>query len=423
MALWSVEFPQRIFLPLGPETPVVDMVDFMGGRKTVKAQNGGVELELTTSPIYLRRLPGKLYAQGIKSDRIIASSFPGQKLPLPAVTGEFVPTAGISLANGQITLPQTLTPGIYPVTASNWLLIKPPLEISSVSSACSNGNPGLKIAVKNHGGISQDAVITVLSAAAGEQKITARIEPDGQTTKFIPVKDSGTGQTHRFIIALNTANNPAGIRIERKVNFLAAHRRGAPADPDLLTNTITWADTGSSGKKQTAVAVFEWDMQNLYLTVRTDDDRHTPAGENATIWQGDSLQVAFDTHPDKDEVYEPLAGIFTKKLSTIAVARNLQGKITVWRHDTPNQRELPSGDISNKISAEVTRTDSPAATVYRLAIPWAEIGLDKVVSGQSVGLDLLVNDKDDNGPRCGLGLFGGIMADRHYSRYGRIILQ
>jgi hypothetical protein len=74
--------------------------------------------------------------------------------------------------------------------------------------------------------------------------------------------------------------------------------------------------------------------------------------------------------------------------------------------------------------ASVTREDSPSGNVnYQVAIPWADIDLDKPAAGKTLSFSLVLADRDtpDEGMKQ-LRWFGGINMSKDPSKYGDITL-
>jgi hypothetical protein len=213
----------------------------------------------------------------------------------------------------------------------------------------------------------------------------------------------------------------AAIELQRRLCFLSAHERGSSAG--RFPNQASWQGKGSSGKTDTAKATFEWDDKALYVDIRVTDDVFHQTRTDGTIWREDGVQIAFDTHPELDALYEPLASVFTKKVTQLSIAKTPKG-VLVWRDKTHNKGELPTGQVKGLVKAEVDRDEAAKVTHYRIAIPWQQIGLDGPRPGKALGIAVLVNDSDGPGtPRRGLELFSGIMNDKSHTLYGSILLE
>ncbi|MBT7163496.1 MAG: hypothetical protein HN904_12000, partial [Victivallales bacterium] len=86
--------------------------------------------------------------------------------------------------------------------------------------------------------------------------------------------------------------------------------------------------------------------------------------------------------------------------------------------------ELPTGDVGTTVKARIDRDDATHITHYRIAIPWAQLGLAGPRPGKPLGIAILVNDSDGPGtPRQGLELFSGIMNDKSHTLYGSVLLE
>ncbi|MFZ2655190.1 MAG: sugar-binding protein [Victivallales bacterium] len=407
LAVWSVDNPQRIRLPVGNPSSPMEIVDMMGGRTVAEVKNGNMVIELTQSPVYLLHLPPELYGHGIKAANVTVTGFPGPQGKPVAEPGLYLLSAG---------------GGEHPAT---WLSVQSPVEIVEVGPSYVNRQKCVEIKVANRGAAAIPVDLSIDSAATGLVKRQLTITASTVMPVIIPFTGADTDKPVIFNIIARSGNAPA-VSTNKKINFLASHRRGQAASGDLLPNTITWKGTGSSGQPQTVRAELEWDEQNLYVTVETDDDVQCQSSRDQFIWKEDGLQLAFDTNPESNELYNPLAGIFTKKITALDFALTDKGEVIAWRHDTHNPDELPTGALAaSAVKADITRNEEKRQTIYRLAIPWREIGLERVSPGKTIGIDLLVNDKDTGGERRFIELFGGIShgINRNDTGFGSFTLQ
>jgi len=161
--------------------------------------------------------------------------------------------------------------------------------------------------------------------------------------------------------------------------------------------------------------------EGLILHVDVKDSEHSQPFQGDAIWGGDSLQISFDS--DADRPWQPNNmnfGFNGHRIFEYGVALGDDGTPKLWRwiaYDPQLRPGAPEG-----VKARIVREGS--TTKYRLLFSWASLGLDKAPApGSSLGFSLAVNDKDSEGGRHGLYLFGGIIEGKDPRAFGRIWLR
>ena len=121
-----------------------------------------------------------------------------------------------------------------------------------------------------------------------------------------------------------------------------------------------------------------WDETNLYLQVAVTDDKFVQPFSGGDTWQGDGVQFA--VQPEYDRRPEAKYAEFSVAL--------VGGKPEVFvAHD----------DLGGaKATADIAQAGT--LTTYRIAVPWAGLGV-KPVLGRTIAVSMLVNDNDGNGRR------------------------
>ncbi len=427
LVIWSVEENHKITLA-DTNSKGLQVVDIMGRENRVNAQSGLFDLEISPSPIYVKGLSNSLYSEKPEQTKIV-ESFPGSLISSEKTESITSAPAGMQIQKNGIRIPKEIKSGIYPLFSGNnkslkaqkWVLIKDPLEIKSVEPVMKNGQTGAEVTVSNMSPEKIDAELSLSNIENGEQKKSIAIQAQSEEKVFIPFKSAETGRSYVNTVKLSPLSMTP-LSCKAKINFLAAWKKGENSK-DRLENTMSWSGKGSSGKKDSAKASFEWDEKMLYLNITVNDDDFAQSINDASMWKEDSLQIAFDTDPGSDDPYNPLGGVFNKKITELSFALTEKNEKIAWRHMTHNKNELKTGDISQAISMDFSRDNKTSLTVYKIGIPWKEIGLDSVKSGKIIGISILVNDKDKDGKRAGLELFGGIMHGKNHKMFGTVILQ
>ena len=435
IVIWSVHNKHKLKLPVG-NVDSLEITNIMGHRSTVDVKDGFADIKVSPSPLYIKGASEDIYISDKKvEDNILTQRYPGEKIKLKISNKlsrkltfwgdvEIKPTKSGVL---DISIPADCKPGPIPVLFGNkvrWLIVKEPIEVVKTSLENRKSGMVIELDIKNRGVIDVPVTVSLESDGASADTITATLKQKSETKLCIPLKLDGKIDVKKpLTVRLKIKPvNFSEIKLNKTFSFITAHLRGESGD-GKLQNTIKWSGKGSSGKEDNAKASFEWDKKNLYLKIEVEDETFYQTCNDGAVWQMDSLQIAFDTHPEFNAVYEPLAGVATKKISDIAIAKTPEGNL-VWRHNTFNGAELKLGNVSSAFDIDIVRNKSKKTTVYNLVIPWKEIGLDKVKKGKPIGISILVNDSDGPGTsRAGLELFSGIMKDKTYKLYGMFTLR
>lgn len=122
-----------------------------------------------------------------------------------------------------------------------------------------------------------------------------------------------------------------------------------------------------------------WEKDALTLCVEVVDDLHEQDEATDSMWNGDSVQVAFQSF---DKKADPLL------CSEYTLGLN-QGKPLVYREFS--QLKQPAG-LAENVSLNVKREGDK--TIYTARFPVAELGLPSLKDGTIFGFSLLVNDCD-----------------------------
>lgn len=444
LCLWAVDGEHQLSLPVG-SVPGVAVTDLMGRTQNVAATAGLATVRVAPEPVYIHGVEPNLYlGERPVSERILGEVFAGQE-------SSFVPQGyarlasamavgpiGVTPAEGNalgVSIPANTRPGAFPVRLSGtgttgqprqtvaWVVVPEPVEVLGVGPVLIGNQPGARVSIRNRGALPEPLTVTLAALGMGQEQQQVEIAGGAERDLDLPLRDLvEVDPTRQIAVRLKVAGgHMATIELQRRLCFLAAHERTGAVATGEFPNQAMWRAAGSSGKTDTAQARFEWDDQALYLDIRVEDDVFHQTRTDGTIWREDGVQLAFDTHPELDALYEPLASVFTKKVTQLSVAKTPNG-VLVWRDRTHNEGELPTGDVGDAVTAQVERAG--AITRYQIAIPWQQIGLDAPRRGKALGIAVLVNDSDGPGtPRKGLELFSGIMNDKSHTLYGSLLLE
>jgi hypothetical protein len=438
--LWSVYREHQFQLPVGNVNQVT-VVDIMGRQRTLPAKDGMVQLTLTPSPVYVHGLSPELYPlnQTI-SKNLLAQVYPGDQsrvklsddLKNTEIQGVFGDVQ-VKRVSGDLALQvgKNCHAGLVGVmlktadrkTQTRWLAVHQPVELVQAKLVVENGQLIQQFKLHNHAQQTQETTIEL--TLDKQQQSRQQLTLAGSQIKELSLPlalQSNASPTKTWQTKL-TIDGPTiePIEMVQSFNLLAAHEV-ATTTQGKFNNQAVWSGKGASGQTDQATANFQWQKDGLLLDICVNDDVFDQRKTDGIIWQQDSIQIGFDTHPDLKEIYEPLAGIFTKKLCRLAFALTPQGPLA-WRHDTHNAEQLALGDFTADVQMKIERDEKQHVTNYQLMIPWKQIGLDEVKAGKSIGMSILVNDSD--GPatkRAMYELFSGLTT-RLPQNNGRLTLQ
>ncbi len=155
------------------------------------------------------------------------------------------------------------------------------------------------------------------------------------------------------------------------------------ASPWLSLGPDRWAGTEPlSGPADLSVRVTAgWTGAGLWLGLEVDDDVADNDRPDPELWQGDSVQLAFDLARNLGDAYDAT----DDHEINVALAR---GAARVFRFHGP------AGAPTGTRAAVVRRG---ATTVYEILIPAADLGRRGVGAGNRFGFSFLVNDADGAG--------------------------
>jgi len=156
-----------------------------------------------------------------------------------------------------------------------------------------------------------------------------------------------------------------------------------------------------------ATVCLQWDEKALYFLARVTDDKHVQPEHGSAVWQGDSIQLAFDrqfegwkARVDGREATYPELGLSLTD-SGEEVYRWL------WREKAV-------------VGAAFRARREGDTVTYEASIPWEELGTGAPASGDIGGFALVINENDGDGRDGWLELYDGIGYSKDPSRFGVI---
>jgi hypothetical protein len=149
-----------------------------------------------------------------------------------------------------------------------------------------------------------------------------------------------------------------------------------------------------------------WTPDDLYLAVAVTDDRHVNAFAAADLWQGDSVQVAFDPGRQGGLDYD---------------ADDLElgfGLLTTG----PDRYRWAGGGGPGVLAAEVAVVRQQTSTRYEVRLPGSSLPGLLLQPGTVAGFTLLVNEDDEAGREGWLEWTPGIGRAKAPGLFGEIVL-
>lgn len=133
-----------------------------------------------------------------------------------------------------------------------------------------------------------------------------------------------------------------------------------------------------------------WDNTSLYVVVTVRDDTHVQTRADEKIWQGDSIEMQFDTDLNGD--YDtPINGDDFQLNISPGDFQNVPAASYLWRADNGRYNPASTQDI-----AIASQPLPDGGYVIEAAIPWSRLALTPA-AGMRLGLALNVSDNDQPG--------------------------
>lgn len=155
------------------------------------------------------------------------------------------------------------------------------------------------------------------------------------------------------------------------------------AYPVFLTGTKNPANLAEWKEQNIAGAFYmKWDEQNLYVLADIYDNIHVNYNNLEDIWNGDSIQLAFDTKNTKTGSYDA---------DDYELCYALNGIAQGYKYRIPAEQE--PGEISAD-TIMIRRNDDENNTRYVIRIPKSQIAPLELKEGNIFGANVLVNDSD-----------------------------
>ena len=145
--------------------------------------------------------------------------------------------------------------------------------------------------------------------------------------------------------------------------------------------TKAWSLENLSGNVK-----IKWDSKNIYIAAEVVDNVHCQEFSDSGLWNGDSMQIGFDTRCDG-------TNSFNNGVYEITIGKPNNGDPQVYKGYGSTAKELIKGSKFAFI-----RDDEKKTSIYEVSIPLTELdGMSKKTDGSEIGLSFILNDNDAQG--------------------------
>lgn len=188
---------------------------------------------------------------------------------------------------------------------------------------------------------------------------------------------------------------------------------------DVLYSTGWTGATWKGTNDQSGVCYVAWDEEKLYLCWDVTDDVFVQNYDDASIWNGDGIQLGV-YYGNHDEFVA--AGNAAMAFHEVGVALTKNGP-EMYRWSSQNAADQPAGAVSkDKYELAITREGNK--TVYEWAIRWENL-LNKgqqPKEGDKLGFSYLINEDDGAGRRGAMRYADGIFFSKDTTQFSYINL-
>lgn len=256
---------------------------------------------------------------------------------------------------------------------------------------------------------------------SGNAEAAYRLEPLGvsevEIALAVPDPEKLNG-----ITLIATAESPNGsVAAEQQVSLLICRKCPQPPAVDgnleewqklspIVLNTVEQvlpsdARGGWRGADDLSARAYTgWDASGLYLAVAVKDDVDCNKKTEQRIWDGDSIQAAFDV--GNNAISGAGYDSDDRQFNMAATAAG------------PRVEQSQAGAAAD---VRIAVRKEKGSVCYEVAIPWSRLGGVAPAPGQIMGFNFIVNDDDGRGRERWIGLTGGIGEDKAPALFKRLV--
>jgi len=182
----------------------------------------------------------------------------------------------------------------------------------------------------------------------------------------------------------------------------------AEAAIDLARGLETQEGQWSGPDDLSAKLYFMVDAENLYLAIDVTDDVHDQAEAGQLIWQGDSVQLAFDPLHNPETMRHRVDDY------EYGFALTSKGPV-VWRW-----KSGPGKSDGETSGVPMVAKKRDGGIVYEAAIPFGELSPIAPLVRPDCGFTVAINDADGSGRGSYLEWTPGIVSSKDDSAFGEL---
>ena len=443
--------PEPVRMQLALQAPEAEIVDVCGRRSRVECRDGILRLELGEGPSYIFGGTLEQFAAG-KFDAVFTPEklavVPGGtlsvkiRLPEHLAAGAKLQLQPFRAGSAQLsgsgrdwTMRLSVSPEAAPGECDLFLMLKqkgstryiwqktlevlPKLTMTEVNPTEKNGAPALSFVLQANDPKERQANVEIVTEdgkviGSGSARVGERTElalPQAavvaRPTRYEARLTPAAGKPFRVALP----GNPLPVRIPYCRDAVSLPVEEWPAAGAYVLETGTFSRHTLKGEVDRPAGKLHLacDEKYLYLDCEVKDREFLPAGDDALLWNGDSLQIGISV-PQADMFRANNDGIQETAYAEFGVSAD--NRSWVWASMNLNRMGL-AAPVPGMIShSKIT----DGVLLYRVAIPWETLNI-RYRPGLGLRLSILVNDRDRAG-RHWLEWFGGIADGKDPGAYG-----
>ncbi|SEO90867.1 sugar-binding protein [Paenibacillus sp. OV219] len=373
-----------------------------------------------------RKLTGTLELAGIPKSWIASAkgmlrAYEVQPYTSQTITFQLKPPANVELGTVQVTVRET---GSKPTLKAKTV----PLDIVPKLAVQVD-----KKAIKLTNMTSQSVSGSVaLQAAAGWQMTIAQpnFELPAGASVSLPYRMnplSGTKASSELAIVGTISTEGETIPFAQTLYVItASHAEQAPVIDGLADDSWSSAAAAVTNMQEQVSADYRaswqvddvsanvklmWDASKLYVFAVVKDDRAFQPQSGGAMWQGDSLQLAFDAANTGSAGYG-------SQVYELQIGKQDGGEAQIFKGMGFAKSGLMEGG-----NIAVIRDEANGTTTYELSIPFTELdGFGDGTAMKEAGFSFLVNDNDGSGREGYIEWSSGVGGAKNASQFGTLWL-